>query len=323
MAKRLHVSEIVAGSYAFLWYAPTENLQVEDGHNLLKFDFSHGPTMPSLSDKWLIRPHGQLMSPYAPLRIPVLHRKFARLRSDDSIVDFSQEYGFLTNSVEMLTSEGGGVHIDGEPLSLWKKESESMGVLLALWDLVRSKEAGKLGQIIIWPDNNDVHLSMIPHYNDGEGDIKRARWELNKYRESEALNKSGYDSAWIASKDMDINADALSRWQMGNVIEPAYYYVCRELNKHLRGHVAPQVRPLMDNDKAVYLFPDSLLAALWLMFLNEIAGIFEFIRCKVCDDWKEVMKSGRKEYCSDACRKRAYEKRQSEKQKKTADKKPS
>jgi hypothetical protein len=99
-------------------------------------------------------------------------------------------------------------------------------------------------------------------------------------------------------------------------VEPAKYYVYHKVNEHLEGHVAPKILPFLKD--RIYLFPDSLLAALWVMFLMEITGNVRIRQCDVCKEWKEEALTRSSFYCSNTCRQKAYYKRKRAKQKKEA-----
>lgn len=80
---------------------------------------------------------------------------------------------------------------------------------------------------------------------------------------------------------------------------------------------------LLKNDGLVpslCIRPSELCGALWIQFALAIDGSQNFRSCSVCQTWFPVA-AGRsrtdKEYCSDACRMRAYRKRKASKTEKT------
>ena len=173
-----------------------------------------------------------------------------------------------------------------------------LGSLLCLWDMVQNRDAGKLGQVIIWPDNDQVKLWMGSRYNE-----TRRGWEIYPLKDPRGQFATFY---LIASRRHPFDRELFQRWRRGDIIEPAKYYVCHQVNKRLEGHVHPQVLPLLQDE--VYLFPKTLLAAMWLMFMWEITGKVRVICCPSCGFWAEQV-DRRQNYCSSACKQRAYRER--------------
>ncbi len=293
--KRLTFTETTSGSYAFHWDV------VDSGYESLSGD-THKTLSESGMDStppWFKLPEaGSYATRYFPLLKVGLHREFGALYDDRSIKEFANRYGLLGKRVFLLPHGGGGL-IVGESLERWRYESRVMGVLLAIWDMVQKKDAGKLGQIIIWPGTNDhVMLRLVSEYDESQ-----KRWVVTQHK-GEGF-ASGFLSEVLASPQ--INPELLERWQRGMPIEPARYYVYHKVNEHLEGHVAPKILPYL-KDK-IYLFPDSLLAALWVLFLMELTGSVRLRQCDLhgCGNWKEVKVTRDSFYCSNTCRQKAYD----------------
>ena len=104
--------------------------------------------------------------------------------------------------------------------------------LLYIWDLIQEKKAGKLGEIIIWPDPNRVEISKDWRNYMFQGDII---FHL------------------IASRKHQYNTHLLDRWRIGDVIEPALYFVCEQINYKIAGQVSPQILPFSKNE--LYMQP--------------------------------------------------------------------
>ena len=158
------------------------------------------------------------------------------------------------------------------------------------------EEAGKLGQVFIWRKAGKLlRLSLCYEYS-----TERRKWgvlPVKKYRLGLGIKQEDIAS-YIERPDL------LERWRFGDVIAPAKYYVCREVNKRLEGHVSPEVFPFVNGK--IFLRPDSLYAALWLMVLNEITGNLKIRQCDVCGEWKKQSLARSTFYCSNACRQKAY-----------------
>ncbi len=298
--KTFKFTQATSGSYAFLWTV------AEKGYNLLDKS-THKPCSDSIEEvdghsPWLMPQDGggHLYAPLSQQR--TLHRKFACLYSEDSIISFAKQYGTLGRDVLLMPCSG-GVVVPGESLERWRHESRTMGVLLAIWDMVEKRDAGKLGQIIIWRPNDRYEVRVQSSYDDA-----KRKWQISQYKGGDPQPGCSADVVALTLRGI-YHSELLERWQKsrGSVIEPAKYYVCREVNKRLEGHVAPKILPFV-NDK-IYLFPDSLLAALWVMFLMEITGNIRIRQCDLCGEWKEVALTRSSVYCSNTCRQKAYYKR--------------
>jgi hypothetical protein len=299
-------SDMTSGSFTFLWEKAVEGYQLEDESKyelvskLIPSICKSGPAKPDVPP-WLV-PKGEMLQRYAPLKIRVLHRKFAQLTDESSMRKFADHYGLLGDSVS-LAPPGGGTLVYGESLELWHRESSDLGILLAIWDMVWNQDAGKLGQIIVWPSNNTVILQMKARF-----DGKSKTWTTLKYGDGKPAKDTRVFEMRLASRGKaQVNPDLLDRWKMGDSIEPARYYVCMKVNQHLKGHISPQVLPFFENK--VYLIPDSLLSAMWLMLFDEITGILKLRRCDNCGEWKPMLKKRKTFYCSARCRQAKYRNR--------------
>lgn len=305
---KIALPEITLGSYAFFWEVAEKGYKLVD--NKIYKPYSSSIEEVDEQSPWLVAQDGGRQSYALFSRQHTLHRKFAGLHSEESIIGFANKYGLLGAYGVPLVPCGGGKVVHGESLEPWRTESQNMGILLAIWDLVRKKDAKKLSAIIIWPPNrfgvqnySCVMLTMQAAYDDSQKE-----WQVSHYK-GEGPPPPGYcaKTEKISSRDSNINPELLERWQYNQWIEPAKYYVCKEVNKQLKGHVYPQVLPFLE-DK-VYLFPDSLLSALWVMFLMEIMGNVKVRQCDVCGEWKEMKIARSQFYCSNTCRQKAYRKR--------------
>ena len=319
--KQIQFTEITSGSYAFDWGFPNGGFQLADSSEYKPARFTTGIEPLNKRPPWLVIPKLSEQTVYCPLQIHGLHRKFASLHSTESINKFANQFGLLDKPV-MLYSNINKTAVIGESVERWKKESREMGVLLAIWDLVKQKDSGKLGQIFIWLDRNkegftvaygqfkdELVLRKLENY-----DQASKTWQVEPdKRDIPELVKDTiplFYSNPNGSNELVQSSVLLNQWSKGEVVGPANYYVCREVNSRLDGHISLRILPLIDNN--MYLFPDSLLSAMWLMFFNEITGTLKFRQCGTCGDWGEVHIKRSSYYCSDACKQKAYRNRKSE-----------
>lgn len=109
----------------------------------------------------------------------------------------------------------------------------------------------------------------------------------------------------LASATDPDTARLLRRWQAGHPLEPMRYYVCREVNTSLAGQVNRMVLPYLDG--GVHYMPQSLLAAAYIAFQDEITGKRKSQGiCANCSERYTVTRKDRI-YCSPNCGKRASE----------------
>jgi hypothetical protein len=193
----------------------------------------------------------------------------------------------------------------GESLGRWFRESEELGIMLAIWDLVKDEQEGKLGQIIDWPwpKGDSVTVKMKAKFNQEAGS-----WEILPDGGGKSAEDTARYGELLAQRGkVPYKAELLDRWQKDDAIEPAKYYLCKEVNKGLKGHVSPQVLPFLKD--RICLFPDTLLSAMWLMLFHEVTGGLQLRMCDVCGEWKEYKKKRDTFYCSVRCQMIAYRKR--------------
>jgi hypothetical protein len=111
------------------------------------------------------------------------------------------------------------------------------------------------------------------------------------------------------------DAEGQVRWSSGEVMGPALFYVCDELNTAVKGHVSTELMPFAPGELfRVYVVPDCLLATIYLQ-LQLLLGhgqarsrnIFEpaWKLCAAepngCRNW--VKPIGNNQYCSAPCKK--------------------
>ena len=161
--------EITSGSFAFIWQTAMGGYKLLEGSTHKVIDGLKPPV--DSSDHWLVRTAEEPYTArrYAPLTKPTLHRKFAQVFSGESIIQFANKYGML-GQVKMVAPSSGGECSYVESLSVWKNESRDMGRLLAIWDMVSRSDAGKLGQLVKWPDAQFVLLEAQRVYDSNRGE---------------------------------------------------------------------------------------------------------------------------------------------------------
>ena len=301
--KRIYFSDITRGIYFFRWpvaqsYLFSTDYQLAGGIQDVEGIDSNGPWLLSSEDGKWSTPLKDTPSLYP------LHREFGALEGkEQDIIKFANQHGSLGKDVILFPPPSGGI-VRGESLERWKNEIAHMGVCLTVWDLFKQKEAGKLGQIVKWTKPNRVMLLLgykwekdhyaVLRYPDNAIDV------IESVRSGALL---GTEGDTLLDSDYNIHPDLVKRWHYGDVLEPAFFWLCQEINKKLEGGIYPQIFPF--TDKKVYLTPENLLSAMWLMFMWEVTGEKAIEKCPACGDWFEQV-DPREHYCTKACKQKAY-----------------
>ena len=120
--------------------------------------------------------------------------------------------------------------------------------------------------------------------------------------------------ALIADERLD--PDILARFVPGDPIGPALHCMQSLINEHLHHRASPHLLWEQSRDRlGLYIVPEGLIGALWLQFARAVERDAKFRQCAECTTWFEVSPGrGRtdKQFCSTACRTKAYRKRQAE-----------
>ena len=116
--------------------------------------------------------------------------------------------------------------------------------------------------------------------------------------------------------DERLDPEILARFVPGDPIGPALHCMQSLINEHLHHRASPRLLWEHERDRlGLYIVPEGLIGALWLQFARAVERDAKFRQCAECGTWFEVAPGrGRadKQFCSTACRTRAYRKRQAE-----------
>ena len=189
---------------------------------------------------------------------------------------------------------GFGEHVDD-----WVNQILVMRLAVDLWEAARRGDADHLGRIIFWaPDGTAVSINTHPELQGSALPTEPAY----VYR------------AVIADERLD--AEVLARFAPGNSIGPALHCMQNLINEHLHQRASPRLVWEQSRDRlGLYIVPEGLIGALWLQFARAVERDAKFRQCPECGTWFEVSPGrGRtdKQFCSTACRTKAYRKRQAE-----------
>ncbi len=301
------------GPFAALFHVPEDGFSWRDG--LLIFDQAQGPG--NEPGRWLLR-RGDFGTPYtarrySPLAVPNLHRRFARLEpSYEAILAFANTYGFLGHTSALRDPELQSQAIKfGESLHFWQNEVAQMAALLAVWELVRLNRSNALSQVVRWtspgrPRAVIFYYGLISDLAQTSSQAPITVYEEALTRRDPIGQASVPHFTMLAYEEKAGDAELLNRWQFGDPLEPARYYVHREVNKRLKDHVSPAVLPYRKGE--IYFFPDCLLSALYTLFMLELSGRQRPpILCarQNCGRYFEPV-HGRQRYCETRCQQLAY-----------------
>ncbi len=205
-----------------------------------------------------------------------LHRQFAGLakKGNDDKLKFANKYGLLSHqAVHNLIFRNPNTSRQfqiGESLVWWQEEINDMHSCVKLWDMIVSKDK-KLKDVVLWHRDGIV--------------IRLENGDIHLVRRS--------------------NLNLLARWNKGDTKGPALYYLSVESNKRLTNKLTPRI-PEFEKQEA-YIYPDTLLSAIWLMFLLEMGGNIRLVKCHICGSYFSSH-DPRAQYCSARCRMRKYRK---------------
>ena len=216
--------------------------------------------------------------------------------TQEGVLKFANEYGHLGDpcrqDVLFLATSGlrkGGHHANaakGETLRVWTEEIGAMRLLVCLWDAVRKAETSTLAKWICW-----------------HGDQVTYNLQVGEFRTTGPLAAPDYyPEIW-------------NGFTPGDVVQPAWYLLQRELNNQFKEHSAkPQlVWDQHQSELKVRLIPTSLISALWVQFAFAVGENHSYRTCATCDKWFQVGPGGDMradaKYCSNACRQRKFRER--------------
>jgi hypothetical protein len=210
-----------------------------------------------------------------------LHRQFARLADKDMKykLNFANRYGLLRrhaahNLIFRNPDTGRQVQM-GESLLWWREEIVDLASCLKLWDTISSGDE-KIKDYLLWHrDGITIRL--------GNGDVQ-------------LVNRA--------------NMNLLDKWDRGDTTGPALYFLSLEMDRRLANALTPKIS--VSGEREIYFYPNTLLSAIWLMFLLEISGNMRLLQCEICGDYFNT-NDPRTQFCSTRCRMRNYRKRKSQK----------
>jgi hypothetical protein len=231
-----------------------------------------------------IEGNGRDRKHYEPLlEHPALFRVFVGTDpTEEGVLAFANTYGRLGE---------GGLHTEAfdsaEPLATWTDAIATMRGVVETWDAAVAGDDGLLGELIRWDEERGLHRLT----EDGQP--------------QHLLDLSGKLQVDLVNTGMRNREPTPEQRRIA-----AMNFVQAEVSRQL-ARAAPPALLWYDNHTRLrlHLKPETLLGALWLQFAQAISGNKAFRQCVVCGTWYELDSETarkKKNYCSDACRSKAY-----------------
>jgi hypothetical protein len=274
-----------------------------------------GPWLRERLPSWM-PPELDLEAPLKKRQRPGLHHFFAELAPvEKDITLFAKKWGHLGRRVGSAYARN-----YAESLPYWQRETETMQRHLALWELIKNKDALRLSSFVRWREKpRQVRIDLA--FRDGELNREGARRLADGRQLTCPHDLPGGSGSSLASLPGDVSEILacgheehpyrewlFEAWEKGDVIEPARYYLHGEVNRHLEGRVSPLLTtPSKEGRVDLWFIPDTLLASLYVLLALEVSDQVLLPRMCVATDCRRafVPTSAKQKYCSNACRIRA------------------
>ena len=174
----------------------------------------------------------------------------------------------------------------------WRRAIHDVRETVRLWHALQANDEAFLRQRVFWRDS--FGLPRVMHEMKG---WKDATFEI--------ASAPGNPELWAL-------------FSPGDTIGPGWYALQHLVNWQLRYHGAfPQMffterKTGRDEKLNMRFVPRSLISAIWVQFARAIEGNRTFSQCAHCSRWFEEATEKRSDakFCTDACRYKAYRRRQ-------------
>jgi hypothetical protein len=240
---------------------------------------------------------GENSRPYKPG--PDLFLKFASVdpEADEEILRFANSYGLLGGGPRWIAPEpkrksAETTAVTGELRSHWQEHLHRMKAAVTLWEAIQREDSSVLASCIRWRSRDRVTYDWPP---------------------SSEMTTPWSTHATIASSG--INSHLLERFQHGDILKPARFYLQEVVNKSLAELVSPRLlwKAPDRNEMGLFMVPSTLIGCLWLQLADAIAGFQKFRLCENESCRKPILVAAEgsgyrtnRKTCSNACRIRLY-----------------
>lgn len=183
-------------------------------------------------------------------------RQFAGIRDLDGALAFANRFGLLgLEGVPRYRGHCDELDANGESVNNWLSEAARLRDLYEVWDLISAEDEPGLRKLITWTPEDKPRAILVPKAG----------------RPPQGRNRPG-----------------LGELKLGQVLWMAKRFVVERFNQEMIGMASPTL--LLDKwgNVRVHNTPTSLLAALWLEFLEVASGARRQTTCEVCRKWMDV-----------------------------------
>ena len=196
---------------------------------------------------------------YDPLAVHGLAIEFAKIKTPDQALAFSNSYGLLGLDQEPARFFDKARRLSGiaEPAWDWLKAVAPIALVLELWGMVDSEDSASLRRRIRW-ERAGVFLS----YEDGQ-------------------------KIWIVTPVTDTGR-WLEKWKRGDLVGPALHYIATLTNRYLRGKSSAMIELGPQGKLTSHSSPVNLHSALWLQVADIVTGKRRIRPCSICKDLMDV-----------------------------------
>jgi len=249
---------------------------------------------------------------YAPLSMSEFGQllfRFSRAKSPDDYLKVANQYGKLGHGLEF------------ESIHLWEWHTRRVRALMELVSWTKQEAQERLAWVVRWSEGLTVptirlgavvdYLAAVDQKIDYKPTPDGASQITRVVRNGQSETPSDLPWYWrmgerrIIDQDVLYDAAGRARWEVGDVIGPARFFLMDELNRAVKGHVTTKLMPFALGDLfRVYVVPDCLLATIYLQLQIVVGrGIVKF-------DWKPCeaegclnyfRRRGNQRYCSSTC----------------------
>jgi hypothetical protein len=300
----------------FDWYVGTEGYRLVEMHPRWAAGEAKGPLL------MLCPPEGPApeVRRYFPLdQYPALFRTFADTpTTPEGVLQFANRFGMLGGQVAVETDRepppatptSPQRFVGAEPVVAWLNAILRMRQAVALWDMVSAGDLAGIEQVIV-QNLDGLHFHPKPE------------WFLTDWRRQKAhelrMGMLDFGGAKLeAAKPIwfrpNLSSDErFQQLQGSRLVSPARLLITQFVMEWLDAQVWLEDEWFVKEQFCLVHRPQSLAGALWLQFAHSLATSRRYRICNECGEWFEIPLRGARisrEYCTNACRSKAYRKRQ-------------
>ena len=245
---------------------------------------------------------------------------FAKRSTPEQFRAFANRHGFLGHPV-LLATRPEGIGQPGESLAYWEHHARQVRILIALAKWIRRREEDKLRPMFLWardPDRITVRPGAVLDRLEAEAAGRpyeppppSASRIVVAGRLAGGVTDDAAPWFWrlgwrLINEHTGLHDGAgRQRWKFGDVLGPAWWYMCDVLNKEVEGHVSPRLMPFAPPElQRVYYVPDCLRSIIYFqlqLIVTRGAVVHDSKACEHPGCANFFAPSGNKRYCSESC----------------------